>query len=153
VQQVLCEHVTYAGTLGDCLSLEPEVTAACFATSHSHEPLVTYHVASCAARAAMHSLAVTPSSHSHLEECKACVSGWAGNGDISDMLAQSLHIGGLGQPSAASSRGPFGKSAVESSNGSLTSSAKHSRCLATDLVCYAHTYVYSRLEQFDQFLQ
>lgn len=76
----------------------------------------------------MHSLAVTPSLHSHLEECKAHIAGWAGSGDISDMLSKSLHIGDPTQPGAASSRGPFGKPAVDSSKGSLTSSAKKSRC-------------------------
>ncbi|DBA94812.1 TPA: hypothetical protein ACH3X1_002354 [Trebouxia sp. C0004] len=43
------------------------------------------------------------------------------------MLSKSLHIGGPTQQSAASSRGPFGKPAVESAEGSLTSSARHSR--------------------------
>ncbi len=76
----------------------------------------------------MHSLAVTPSSQSHLEDFKARIAGWAGSGDISDMLSKSLHIGGPTQPSAASSRGPFGKPVVDSSKGSLTSSAKKSRC-------------------------
>ncbi|KAA6429139.1 MAG: hypothetical protein FRX49_00535 [Trebouxia sp. A1-2] len=51
---------------------------------------------------------------------------WAGSGDISDMLSRTLHIGGPTQPSAASSRGPFGKPAVDSSKGSLTSSARNS---------------------------
>ncbi|KAL0050235.1 hypothetical protein WJX82_006933 [Trebouxia sp. C0006] len=71
--------------------------------------------------------AARPPPQSAVRQRMANAAGWAGSGDISDMLSKSLHIGGPTQPGAASSRGPFGKPAVDSSKGSLTSSAKNSR--------------------------
>lgn len=65
--------------------------------------------------------AALPPSSAAARQRKAPASGWSGSSDISDMLANTLHLGGPGPPKAATnSQGPFVRPGTQATAASST---------------------------------